>query len=82
VKIHHKLNQKMKNAIKLGLAALAISVSLASCFGDDKPKDGIDTSKTSVKIDTASTTKVDTAGNDTTTKKTSTKTTTTESKKN
>ena len=28
----------MKNAIKLGLAALAISVSLASCFGDDKPK--------------------------------------------
>ncbi len=72
----------MKNSVKLGLAALALSVSLASCFGsDDKSKNPDSSAATKVHVDSLSVKKVDSAGGDTTIKKTTT-TKTTEVKKN
>jgi hypothetical protein len=53
----------MKNSIKLGLTALALSVTLASCFdSDDKTKK---TDTPAVKTDTLAIKRPDTLGADT-----------------
>lgn len=57
-----KTKKKMKNLIKSGLAALALSVTLASCHFGNKSKNIGDTVTVSAKTDSTSTPKIDTAG--------------------
>jgi hypothetical protein len=66
----HKLNQNMKNSIKVGFFALAIAVSAAACKGNGSAT--TDSSKTTT-VDSTKTTVVDTAKKDTSKKDTAAK---------
>jgi hypothetical protein len=86
VNLQHLKNTTMKNAFKLPLLALGISLSMAACKGNNSAGSS-DTAKTdsstSVKTSSDTTVKVDTtkAATDTTNAKTDTVTKTTEVKK-